>query len=52
MHAVGGEAHLVEERDEETRFDALLEAPLDPAIRSRIEKLRRHSERYLDHVLG
>lgn len=47
--ALGAHAHLVQPG---AGFDAVLDAPLDPAIGARIAALRADSHAYLDRVLG
>jgi hypothetical protein len=50
--AVGAEGRLVAEGAPQSFYDAALDEPLDEAIGSRIEALRRRSGAYLDHALN
>lgn len=50
--AVAAEERLVTEDAELSHLDALLTAPLGPAVRDAIEGLRRRSSAYLDHAVA
>jgi hypothetical protein len=50
--AVGAESRLIAEGAPQPFYDAALDEPLEPAIQTRIEALRRRSGAYLDHALN
>jgi hypothetical protein len=52
MALVGGEQHLLAQEAPAAAYDALLDAPLAPAIADRVERLRAASSRYLEEALA